>query len=179
MTSPYYFFLFVVQSRSTNEPILRFFFVLSYILTLALPVQAQHPYWIAQDALLHFLIERAISHEGRALINLDQPGLSLNINKNIEAKYLVAQAALKIMRFIHPVDACNLAEASYDCLNSQFFDLLPTFSPTGHIIVFLRNWIHVSENRGHWAFVASVVLAGVLFEVLGVFVDSIIGEVHE
>jgi hypothetical protein len=37
----------------------------------------------------------------------------------------------------------------------------------------------VSKNRGHWAFVASVVLAGVLFEVLGVFVDSIIGQVHE
>jgi len=65
--------------------------------------------------------------------------------------------------------------ASDYCLDSQFFDLGPTFNPTKHVIVFLMNKIHVLENRSHWAFVSNIVPARVLFEVLSVLVDGIIG----
>jgi hypothetical protein len=83
------------------------------------------------------------------------------------------------MGFIHPVDACNLAEASDDCLYCQLFYHLPTFSPTYHIMILLLSRIHVLENRCHWAFVAYVVLARILFKVFCVFVNSIISQVHE
>ena len=164
-----YLFLFPLQNSFSNSHLL-----LRQSSNLILITHIHDIQRLFHHSLLNHIIKRSIRRKTRGVVNLNQPRLQLAIDHHVEPKDLKAHRPRKVIWLRRAIVLHESWLSRADSFDDELLDFLP--HERGVMAVFFE----VVEDEFYVSFVADVhgVFAGVEDELLGEFVDGVVGEVH-
>ena len=131
---------------------------------------------IVDHSVLDFVIERAVSLEGRHLIHLDQGRFELMIKHDVEAENLEALTVLNVVWLARAEQMMHMRLRQTHRLHNDLIDLIED-PVLGHEAVVAR---YLLEDKLVGALTPHIIsiLVLVLHEVARLLIDGVVGQMH-
>mmetsp|Transcript_60616 Transcript_60616/g.172268 ORF Transcript_60616/g.172268 Transcript_60616/m.172268 type:complete len:245 (+) Transcript_60616:725-1459(+) len=147
---------------------------LTLLLAASLGADVQQREGVPQHLLLHYPVQLRLSGEGGRVIDLQEPGLQLVVQHDVEAEHLEAHGVLRVVRLAAVVEVREARLHGDQGLDDQVLDL----RDQGVDVVALPAEVLVDGLPAPLVAVLRVIGIGVLLKVWVHFVDRIVCEVN-